>query len=187
MSDKSKVVSEPLGEPIPVSSETFNGFTGSAFSKKSYKHLGMTICPETLIKHLRIEVEHSLDPQYQIELNASQVTALLAYIDGLKVGVRDSRFKDLNSLCEFHSWCCSQSASPGDNYHNAAKIVDRYTENQGKTTEEMHTEAQFCKVAPQGWKCTRRAGHTGPCAASDTRLMSTEDLTALAIHTTRSR
>lgn len=32
--------------------------------------------------------------------------------------------------------------------------------------EAAQSDANFCDVPPQGWLCTRQAGHDGPCAAT---------------------
>lgn len=35
----------------------------------------------------------------------------------------------------------------------------------GKLAKEGSSYFQRCYIAPEGWRCTRNAGHTGPCAA----------------------
>ena len=42
------------------------------------------------------------------------------------------------SLEDFYKWCISQSSSPNDKYQVAWTAVEKFIEQGGKTTEELH-------------------------------------------------
>lgn len=41
----------------------------------------------------------------------------------------------------------------------------RQTRWPRRFVDRNRTRACFCRIPPEGWRCTRGAGHTGPCAA----------------------
>jgi transposase-like protein len=60
------------------------------------------------------------------------------------------------------------AADKGKSYEETRKLVDQVAnaEEQARSRFDRSMEAMKpCSIPPEGWYCTRKAGHEGPCAA----------------------